>query len=73
MGIFAMLEARPSWRCAAQCRSWIIQHPKNATCHGTNKKIKSNTSPMETAVLRLKPGSSGFLTGASVPAPAQDA
>ena len=40
-------------RNVAQVKSWKIQHPKNATCHGTKRKMDPNTSAIDTIVFLL--------------------
>ena len=65
VGVLANVGTEPGYdlgrKVALQLRSWMIQQPTKATCHGTNRNISASTRTMEITVLRPTSMPSGFL------------
>jgi len=65
VGVLANVGTEPGYdlgrEVALQLTSWKIQHPRNATCHGTNRNTSASTRSMEVTVLRRIPMPSGLL------------
>jgi hypothetical protein len=65
VGVLANVGTEPGYdlgrKVALQLRSCMIQQPRKATCHGTNRNMSASTKTMEITVLRRTSMSLGFL------------